>query len=269
MLKIAHKKKPSQIESNLPTILFRGLCETSGVYTKKKHWPSPGSFATKTHMELCPILTFQKKERSFAQIQFLWFFWTVNFISFLVEEQRNLIQQKNPPPKARMLGSGWLVGWFLKSLTYFEGEKNPFVESLERGTSPFQPVPWVVVPGAPATSTWPVSCLLSPLAWTEGSMKGEGLRKVVKEWWNNLELPNQLNYQASIFNKKDESNHAFSRPSISTQHLTQLEKRLVEHFGTSRQSNHKPWIITIITIGWNVLKTFNSIMTLKLLESIR
>lgn len=134
MLKIAHKKKPSQIESNLPTILFRGLCETS-----------PGSFATKTH--------------------------------------RNLIQQKNPPPKARMLGSGWLVGWFLKSLTYFEGEKNPFVESLERGTSPFQPVPWVVVPGLLPLRRDRCRGCCHLLIELKDQWKGRDLGK----WWKNGE----------------------------------------------------------------------------------
>lgn len=176
---------------------------------------------------------------------------------------------KKPSSKSSNVGF-WLVGWLVSEKPHllWRGKKSvrgiTWARYFSISTSALGRCTW-----APATSTWPVSWLLSPLDWTEGSMKGEGLRKVVKEWWNNLELPNQLNYQTSIFTKKDESNHVFSRPSISTQHLTQLEKRLVEHFGTSRQSNHKPWIITIITIGWNVLKTFNSIMTLKLLESIR
>ena len=90
-----------------------------------------------------------------------------------------------------------LVGWLVSEKPHllWRGKKSvrgiTWARYFSISTSALGRCTW-----APATSTWPVSWLLSPLGWTEGSMKGEGvrLRKVVKEWWNNLELPNQLNY---------------------------------------------------------------------------
>ena len=124
MLKIAHKKKPSQIKSNLPTILFRGLCETSGVYTKKTLTFARKLCRKNSHGTLSnPDLSKKRKDplHKFNSYEFFWTVPSVHFIFKSVEEKRiETSSNKNPPPKARMLAS---FGWLVSEKPHFEGKK--------------------------------------------------------------------------------------------------------------------------------------------------
>lgn len=101
-----------------------------------------GGVYQETHMELCPILTFQKRKDPLHKFNSYDSFGQLTSFQFW-------LRNKETSSKITLLQKleccFWLVGFWKASL--WREKTQPFVESLERGTSPFQPVPWVVVPG--------------------------------------------------------------------------------------------------------------------------
>ena len=156
----------------------------------QKHWHALGNFAPTTHMEL------QHPHLKKGQILYttsilmigrfhIFISCSFQFILFRFEKKRNNLIQ-NPHPEAQML---FFVGFLEPSLWR---EKNGGITSdcprcFSISTSALGRCTW-----APATTSTSASWL-SPPKQNRVKMNGETWESGGK-WWNNLELPNQLNH---------------------------------------------------------------------------